>query len=136
MLALDVGGACKGLVMKIGGDVESELRLLWRRAMLSGAYEPKWLDAKAEGASVRALSFVANRVSTHYAGRLSDDEILRRLATASGIWGSNLDYVERTLEGLQAHGINDATLTRVLRLHSLQNELTYAPLSRPHSDLE
>jgi hypothetical protein len=41
MLALDAGGACRGIAMKIGGDLPSELKLLWRREMLSGALHPK-----------------------------------------------------------------------------------------------
>jgi cation transport protein ChaC len=41
MLGLAAGGSCKGLVLKIGGsDVQAELKLLWRREMLSGSYTP------------------------------------------------------------------------------------------------
>jgi cation transport protein ChaC len=112
MLGLDIGGSCKGLVMRVGGDVRSELKLLWRREMMSGAYIPKWLDAKSVNRSIRALTFVANRASEHYAGQLSEDEVMCRIATASGIWGSNLDYIQRTQEGLEAHGIHDANLSR------------------------
>ncbi|WP_343315407.1 gamma-glutamylcyclotransferase [Brucella sp. BE17] len=114
MLALDAGGACNGIIMRIGGDVSSELKLLWRREMMSGAYLPKWLDAKTNSGPIRALCFVANRTSPHYAGRLSDDEVSRRVATASGIWGSNLDYVQRTHESLVHHGIRDKALSRTL----------------------
>jgi cation transport protein ChaC len=121
MLGLDVGGACKGIVMKVGGDVTNELKLLWRREMMSGAYHPRWLNAKAGGRVIRALSFVANRSSTHYAGQLTKEEITKRLATASGIWGSNVDYVQRTQESLKACGIDDPTLNRVLEQQKLSD---------------
>jgi glutathione-specific gamma-glutamylcyclotransferase len=121
MLALDLGGSCKGIVMRVGGDVPSELKLLWRREMMSGAYIPRWLDAKSGSRSILALTFVANRASDHYAGQLTDDEVTRRLATASGIWGSNLDYVQRTQESLEAHGIHDAKLSRFSKTQRLSD---------------
>ncbi|WP_425375396.1 gamma-glutamylcyclotransferase [Rhizobium deserti] len=121
MLGLDPGGSCKGLVMKVGGDVPNELKLLWRREMMSGAYNPKWLDAESGDRSIRALTFVANRASDHHAGRLTDKEVTRRLATASGIGGSNFDYVRRTQESLEAHGIQDAKLWRFLRTQGLSD---------------
>jgi cation transport protein ChaC len=119
LLGLDAGGACRGIVMKIGGDVPSELKLLWRREMMFGAYIPRWLDAKAGSGSIRSLCFVADRASEHYAGRLTDDEFMRRFATASGIYGTNRDYVQRTHKSLLSYGIHDVTMSRVLERQRL-----------------
>ena len=49
MLALDRGGACHGLLFRIeAAKVMSEARLLWRREMLAGSYEARWVRAHAE----------------------------------------------------------------------------------------
>lgn len=50
MLALDRGGACYGLAFRIPAEqARHELRLLWRREMLSGAYEARWVGAALNG---------------------------------------------------------------------------------------
>ena len=48
MLALDRGGACHGMAFRIAAaEVRQELRLLWRREMLTGAYETRWVRVEA-----------------------------------------------------------------------------------------
>ncbi len=116
MLALDVGGSCTGVALKMGGDdIDAELRLLWRREMLAGSYTPRWVKARSSAGDVQALTFVANRSRSNYVGRLPDEEAVCRLATASGPLGSNLDYLRRTHAGLEAHGIHDPHVTRLLQ---------------------
>src|SRR5579864_3025154 len=57
MLGLDRGGSCRGLAHRIAAaDVESELTILWRREMVSGAYRPRWVTVEQGGAEVRALA--------------------------------------------------------------------------------
>jgi len=52
MLALDRGGACRGVAYRIAGHaVRNELLLLWRREMLAGVYHAKWVDAHSAGRS-------------------------------------------------------------------------------------
>ncbi|MBV8604932.1 MAG: gamma-glutamylcyclotransferase [Pelomonas sp.] len=51
MLALDRGGACRGLVYRIAAaKVPHELRLLWQREMGSRSYDWRWVDARADAA--------------------------------------------------------------------------------------
>lgn len=117
MLALDAGGSCRGVAMKMGGDeIEGELRLLWRREMFAGSYIPKWVTAQSPAGDLRALAFVANRQRPNYIGRLPDEEAVCRLSTASGAFGSNLDYLRHTHAGLAAHGIHDPHVAGLLRI--------------------
>jgi glutathione-specific gamma-glutamylcyclotransferase len=116
VLGLDVGGDCTGVAFRIAEDTaESELALLWRREMLSGAYVPRWLDV-LDGHGVRfasAIAFTIDQAGEQYAGRLVVDEVVRRLATASGALGSAAEYLFQTCEGLRAHGIPDPDLERL-----------------------
>lgn len=123
MLALDAGGSCTGVALKVGGeDLHTELRLLWRREMLAGSYTPKWVNAHSGNDSVRALTFVANRNRPNYIGRLSDEEAVCRVSTASGPFGSNLDYLQRTQAGLEAYGIRDPHIDRLLQICDLATD--------------
>ncbi|WP_181176429.1 gamma-glutamylcyclotransferase [Mesorhizobium sp. B2-3-5] len=117
MLALDAGGSCRGVALKMGGDeIEGELRLLWRREMFAGSYIPKWVTAHSSDGNLRALAFVANRQRPNYIGRLPDEEAVCRLSTASGAFGSNLDYLRQTHAGLAVHGIHDPHVAGLLRI--------------------
>ena len=56
MLALDRGGACRGMVYRIAAaDARKELTLLWRREMFGGSYHARWLNAQTEDGPVRAI---------------------------------------------------------------------------------
>jgi len=118
MLGLDRGGACTGAAFRVPELlVEEELALLWRREMLSGSYEPRWVGVRgADGAAFgHAIAFTIHRGGENYAGRLQEAEVVRRLATASGALGSAADYLFRTAEGLRGLGIPDARIERLAR---------------------
>lgn len=125
MLAIDRGGSCTGVAHRIAADaVESELSILWLREMVSGAYEPRWLNADITGLQrVRVLAFVINRSHPRYEGTLHDDIAARRIARAHGMLGTNRDYLYRTVKHLAELGIEDGpmcSLERQVRL--LANE--------------
>jgi cation transport protein ChaC len=115
VLALDRGGRCAGVAYRIPArEAELELRLLWRREMLLGSYEPRWVQVRDKlGRSFRALAFVVDRSRTSYAGKLDDAEVVATLAAARGRLGTGLDYLERTVAGLEAVGIADPHLKRI-----------------------
>jgi cation transport protein ChaC len=114
MLALDRGGVCRGMAFRIAAaSVRSELLLVWRREMLSGAYLARWVTVQTPGGPVRAVTFVVDQAQPRYAGRLSLDTTVARITTASGEVGSNLDYFERTVAALQGLGFRDAALERI-----------------------
>jgi cation transport protein ChaC len=38
-----------------------ELDILWRREMVAGSYDPKWLPTHTDAGTVHAITFVINR---------------------------------------------------------------------------
>jgi cation transport protein ChaC len=116
VLALDVGGACLGTAYRIDEEhLSSELHLLWRREMLCAAYSPEWVEVRDQAGRVfgHSLAFTINPQSPHYASGLSNDAMVRTLATASGGLGSSADYLFRTRDSLRAHGIPDLEIERL-----------------------
>lgn len=119
MLALDRGGSCYGAAYRLPEEaVESELKLLWRREMVCGAYAPRWVELKnADGESFgNAIAFTIEANHPQYARDLDQTTVVHRLATASGGLGSCADYLFRTYEGLQANGIRDPELEQLALL--------------------
>ncbi len=113
VLGLDVGGSCRGVAFRIEDAIlEKELTLLWRREMLAGSYVPRWLDLQDE-LGVRfgsAIAFTVDPLCDQYAGKLAQDAVVSRLASAGGELGSSADYLFRTCASLRAEGIGDAEL--------------------------
>ncbi len=117
MLALDRGGSCAGVAYRIPAHlVAQEMPLLWRREMPGHTYRAAWVTAHAPEGPVRALTFVVNRRSPRYAGKLSDEVIAARVATACGILGSCTAYLSDTLAALGALGLRDKRLARIARI--------------------
>lgn len=116
MLALDRGGACRGKLYRIAAaKVRDELQLLWRREMLGGAYEARWVRAWSEGRWLRALTFVAARCHQRYIGGLPVDAVAQLVCTGRGMLGSSRDYFDSTVAALGALGIRDAGIERLRR---------------------
>jgi len=114
MLALDRGGACRGVVFRIAAkDARSELSLVWRREMLSGAYLARWVTIVTAAGAAKAITFVVNRRHDRYVADLTDTEAATCIATASGELGSNAAYFAQTREKLLSLGIRDAGLERI-----------------------
>lgn len=126
MLSIDRGGSCSGVAHRIPAEqVESELSILWYREMLSGAYEPRWVNAEIESVGrKRSLAFVINRSHPRYEGVLAENEVARRIATAKGQIGTNRDYLYRTIACLTELGVADGPMFRLERqVRALANEL-------------
>lgn len=116
MLALDRGGSCWGVALRIPADrMRDELALLWRREMLSGAYQARWVAASIHGRRQPALTFVVNRHSPRYLGALSLHEQARMLCAGVGHLGSCREYFDNTVASLQRLGLKDASLQRLAR---------------------
>jgi cation transport protein ChaC len=116
MLALDRGGACHGVLLRIAAaKVPAEARLLWRREMIAGSYEARWVQARAEGATVPALAFVADRRHERYVGRLPIDDIAGLVRNGHGTLGTARAYFDETLAALRLLGIRDQGLERLRR---------------------
>ncbi len=125
MLGIDRGGSVTGVAHRIAApDVESELSILWLREMLSGAYEPRWVNADIEGEGrTRALTFVVNRYHPRYEGALAAAAAATRIAQAQGPLGTNRDYLYRTAKHLAELGIEDGPIKSLAaRVRELDTE--------------
>lgn len=114
MLALDRGGACQGLVLQIEPrKVRDELRVLWRREMLTEVYQPRWVIADVEGVPVRAITFAVNRSHPRYTKTLPLYEMARMINTGAGSLGTCREYFDATIQKLETLGIRDAGMERL-----------------------
>jgi cation transport protein ChaC len=73
--------------------------------MPTGVYDPKWLPCRTPQGAVRALAFTLSRGSPSYVGPLPDPQMLQILRTASGRYGTTLDYLVGTAASLRGCGI-------------------------------
>ncbi|NKB44888.1 MAG: gamma-glutamylcyclotransferase [Alphaproteobacteria bacterium] len=122
VLALDAGGCCQGVALKVNPKrIEEELSLLWRREMVVGSYTPKWITLHHAKGSQSALTFVMNRQHRSYRGSLTPAQTAKTIAHATGVLGSNAEYLFDTITHLNELGLGDKPLedlaTRVRRVH-------------------
>jgi cation transport protein ChaC len=112
VLGLERGGSVRGLAFRLpAAGVMDELHLLWRREMVMGGYEPRWVAIETEqGDETFALTFVVRRDHPQYAGGLTVDEQVRVLDCACGAFGSSRDYLNCARAALVTHGIVDGYL--------------------------
>ena len=117
MLALDLGGSCRGVVYKLTGpDIRAKIAPVWRREMIANGYRPRWVTAKTDANPVLAIAFVAHREGDRYAGRLTDEAIADRIAAACGHIGPSAEYLLETAVRCEELGIHDRHLWRVQAL--------------------
>jgi glutathione-specific gamma-glutamylcyclotransferase len=122
VLGLDAGGSCRGVAFRIAGHhAAEELRLLWRREMVLGAYSPRWTSVEAGNETLKAIAFFVNRGHENYAGKLPLETVIKTLVSARGQLGTPAEYLLETVRGLVEHGVRDPYLLelrkRVLAMH-------------------
>ena len=116
MLALDLGGACKGIAFRIAAaQVREELGILWRREMYGGSYNARWVRLKTPEGEQRALTFVCNRKHPRYMPEICISETARMIAAGCGDLGSCREYLENTVQHLAELGMRDSGLQRIMR---------------------
>lgn len=119
MMAMDRGGQCKGVALRLtDGDRRKQLDKLFRREMTlkPSTYKPRWLNLATDDGSLTALAFVVNRKGRAYAGALGEGEVADRLAKTCGHWGSAADYLYNVVKNLEERGIHDRHLWRLQQL--------------------
>jgi glutathione-specific gamma-glutamylcyclotransferase len=134
VLGLKPGGSCLGAVFEVArADIETTFEYLWHREMRGNIYNPRMITAQMfapenptqalkawhEGRAVQdeslsALTFIANCQSPAYTPELCPVEVKTRVAHCKGENGTNLEYVRNTVEHLEALGIHDRALRRLL----------------------
>ncbi|MGE4239323.1 gamma-glutamylcyclotransferase [Ramlibacter sp.] len=111
------GGSCRGMVFRIPREQGREtLVRLWAREMKLAVYDPKWLACHTAQGPVTALAFTLSRRSPSHTGVLTEAQYRAIFRDATGIYGTTLDYADRTLEELKRHDIRDRHLERLLRM--------------------
>ena len=129
VLGLDRGGSTKGIIFRMPASIAvKECDVIWKREMLSGAYAPSWVKVKSQDDEVlKAITFVIRRDHPSFAARQPESQCVKIIAEASGIVGSNSEYLFNTNAALSAEGINDFRLKRLAALvEQYQNELRRA----------
>ena len=128
MLALDRGGACKGVLYRIPADrIEDNLVKLFEREMgwRPSTFPPRWVSAQSGDRTIRALTFCIDRQSGHYVSGLSVEKVADVLATATGTRGSMAEYLFATVRHLEDLGIHDPHLWQLQALVAERIEAVY-----------
>ncbi|MCY7308091.1 MAG: gamma-glutamylcyclotransferase [Rhodoferax sp.] len=116
VFALLSGGSCQGAVLRVDRAVGATvLRQLWEREMVTGVYDPKWLDCQTSGGPVRARAFTLSRQSPNFTGALPAQRYREIFSVSCGRYGTTLEYAQQTLRTLQQHGVDDVALRQLLR---------------------
>ena len=136
MLSLEPGGSTQGIALRLPPLLaDEELRIIWIREMVTGAYRPAWARVRlADGTVTHAIAFVANPAHPHHEADSRPSCVAPLIARAAGSFGSNAEYVFRLQQALAEHALTDAyidELTRRLSLLAQRHEPT-----RAHPDAE
>lgn len=109
MLALERGtGSCRGLVFRIAAaQAQAESAVVWRREMIRGGYRPIFLSVATPQGEVTALAFASNPSHADHVGELPIAETAAMIACASGILGTNRQYLQLVTTQLERLGIED-----------------------------
>jgi cation transport protein ChaC len=119
MMALDRGGQCRGVLYQLpDANLAGQLGRLFRREFTYKPANsvPRWVTVETAAGALPALTFVMNRASPLYAGRLPLEEVAGTLAGACGHWGTGAEYLLNTVSHLEERGIRDRNLWRLQRM--------------------
>jgi cation transport protein ChaC len=131
MMALERGGSCRGMLLRIDPDhAARDLEVIWRReiGVKPVNHHARLLQVATPEGKVSALAFTANPEGRSYAGRLDEDTVAEILSTACGHWGSCADYLRQTVEELEAAGLRDRNLWRLQKDVARRIKERHAPL--------
>lgn len=116
VLGLKRGGVCRGRAFRVADPLEeSVVDYLYRREMLTGVYRPTMLTAQTDTVPISVLAFVADPKHAQFAGQLTEAQMVARIRHACGARGPCRDYLANTVRQLEAIGIADTRLRRLLR---------------------
>lgn len=128
MLALDRGGACKGVLYRLptAAITDNLVKLLEREmAWKPSAFPPRWVRVQSGERIIPAITFCIDRRSGRYVSGLSNATIADVLATAAGSRGSMAEYLHATVEHLEQIGIHDPHLWALQELVAQRIEATH-----------
>jgi cation transport protein ChaC len=82
--------------------------------MPTGVYDPRLLPLRTPLGPVRALAFTLSRRSPACMPPLDDATLVDILRTARGRYGTTLEYLAETATALEACGIRDREIIRLM----------------------
>jgi cation transport protein ChaC len=121
ILGLLPGGSCRGLAHRLPIETYDAVRryLIHREIDNDGVYEETIRPIHlADGRTVPALIYLADRQHRQFAGKLPLLEAVSLVRRGRGVTGSNLAYVQSTVAHLRELGLRDRTLEELARLAS------------------
>ena len=112
----DKSGVCKGRAFRVApGDAAAVIAYLDGRELITDIYRPQMLAVTLEdGRSVLARGYVADTGHRQFVGGWSDAEKAAAIAAGRGSEGRSLDYLANLVAHLDALGIGDSHLHRLL----------------------
>jgi cation transport protein ChaC len=116
MLALERGGSCEGILFRLPDEAKvAELSRVLQRETDGPADHVylRWLNVRAGGEIVPALTFWAHPKGFHLPEPPSPELTAQMLARACGHIGSGAAYLYNTVAKLAEHGIYDRNLWRL-----------------------
>jgi len=114
-LGLDRGGSCRGLALRIAeADRDRVLADLAEREMPEEIYSSRLVRLSTGEGALRAHTLVVNRDHALYVPTMALSAMADRIALSSGSRGPNRDYLAHTVRHLDALGITDGLLHRLL----------------------
>lgn len=115
VMGLCHGGSCWGMAFRVEArHVRRTLRNLWNREMTRRTYHPRLVTAELQRKRVRALAFIADPDHPSYVRELDLHGRARLVAQGIGQRGPCVDYIRNTLEHMNAVGVHDPHLERIL----------------------
>ena len=122
VLGLDRGGSCRGRAFRVAAEhVNATLAYLDEREQVTKVYCPRLVKVKLDdGRTVNGHTFVVRHEHEQYA-RLRPDEQAHMIAQGTGKRGAALEYLANTIEHLDALGIKESQLHRVLEMAKTLN---------------
>jgi glutathione-specific gamma-glutamylcyclotransferase len=118
ILGLLAGGSCRGLAHRLPARSYAGVRrYLWQREIENdGVYVEEIRPLHlADGRTVPALVYLADRAHRQFAGKLPLARSIELVRQGRGATGSNIDYVRNTVAHLRELGLRDKTLEALAR---------------------
>ncbi len=120
VLALDAahGQSCGGVAFRVPEAERVETHQYLRdRELDTYAYVERFLPVELEtGEVISALCYVMDQTNVQYRGGLNLQQQAEVIATARGPAGTNIEYLEKTVDQLSALGIDDPEMLQVREL--------------------
>lgn len=115
VLGLDRGGSCRGMAFRVAPAAWNEaLAYLRERELVTNVYLERTMPIRlVDGRRVIAVTYVADRDHSQYAGTLDPVGAARIVESAEGHSGPNDAYVFNTLAHLREMRIRDHWLEQV-----------------------